>query len=306
MSYQLTILGCSSAIPTIDKNPTAQLLNANERFFLIDCAEGTQVQLRKYKIKFQKINRVFISHLHGDHYFGLIGLISSMNLLGRDKELHIYAHQKLKSIIDIQLDVASTELCYPLFFHPITPDIDEVLFEDKKIRISTFPLNHGIDCNGFLFEEKLSPRKLLSEKVREYIIPIDKLKEIKQGSDFISADGKKIKNTEITKENRIPNSYAFCSDTKYHEELIEKIKDVKLLYHETTFMKDRSVRADETNHSTTIDAANIANLSSAKNLLIGHFSQRYQDEDLLLKEVKSIFNKAMIASEGLIIDFSDL
>ncbi|HJM16111.1 MAG TPA: ribonuclease Z [Flavobacteriales bacterium] len=306
MSYQLTILGCSSAIPTIDKNPTAQLLNANERFFLIDCAEGTQVQLRKYKIKFQKINRVFISHLHGDHYFGLIGLISSMNLLGRDKELHIYAHQKLKSIIDIQLDVASTELCYPLFFHPITPDIDEVLFEDKKIRISTFPLNHGIDCNGFLFEEKLSPRKLLSEKVKEYNIPIDKLKEIKQGSDFISADGKKIKNTEITKENRIPNSYAFCSDTKYHEELIEKIKDVKLLYHETTFMKDRSVRADETNHSTTIDAANIANLSSAKNLLIGHFSQRYQDEDLLLKEVKSIFNKAMIASEGLIIDFSDL
>ena len=306
MSYQLTILGCSSAIPTIDKNPTAQLLNANERFFLIDCAEGTQVQLRKYKIKFQKINRVFISHLHGDHYFGLIGLISSMNLLGRDKELHIYAHQKLKSIIDIQLDVASTELCYPLFFHPITPDIDEVLFEDKKIRISTFPLNHGIDCNGFLFQEKLSPRKLLSEKVKEYNIPIDKLKEIKQGSDFISADGKKIKNTEITKENRIPNSYAFCSDTKYHEELIEKIKDVKLLYHETTFMKDRSVRADETNHSTTIDAANIANLSSAKNLLIGHFSQRYQDEDLLLKEVKSIFNKAMIASEGLIIDFSDL
>ncbi len=306
MSYQLTILGCSSAIPTIDKNPTAQLLNANERFFLIDCAEGTQVQLRKYKIKFQKINRVFISHLHGDHYFGLIGLISSMNLLGRDKELHIYAHQKLKSIIDIQLDVASTELCYPLFFHPITPDIDEVLFEDKKIRISTFPLNHGIDCNGFLFEEKLSPRKLLSEKVKEYNIPIDKLKEIKQGSDFISADGKKIKNTEITKENRIPNSYAFCSDTKYHEELIEKIKDVKLLYHETTFIKDKSVRADETNHSTTIDAANIANLSSAKNLLIGHFSQRYQDEDLLLKEVKSIFNKAMIASEGLIIDFSDL
>jgi ribonuclease Z len=306
MSYQLTILGCSSALPTIDKNPTAQLLNANERFFLIDCAEGTQVQLRKHKIKFQKISRIFISHLHGDHYFGLIGLISSMHLLGREKELHIYAHQKLKLIIDIQLDVASTELCYPLFFHPITPDIDEVLFEDKKIRISTFPLNHGIDCNGFLFEEKLSPRKLLSEKVREYIIPIDKLKEIKQGSDFISADGKKIKNTEITKENRIPNSYAFCSDTKYHEELIEKIKDVKLLYHETTFMKDRSVRADETNHSTTIDAANIANLSSAKNLLIGHFSQRYQDEDLLLKEVKSIFNKAMIASEGLIIDFSDL
>ena len=306
MSYKLTILGCSSAIPTVDKNPTAQLLNANERFFLIDCAEGTQVRLRRYKIKFQKISRIFISHLHGDHYFGLIGLISSMHLLGREKELHIYAHPELKKIIDIQLDAASTELCYPLFFHPITPDTDEVLFEDKKIKISTFPLNHGIDCNGFLFEEKLSPRKLLSEKVQEYNIPIDKLKEIKQGSDFITTDGIKIDNTEITKDNRIPDSYAFCSDTKYHEEIVDKIKNITLLYHETTFMQDRSVRANETNHSTTIDAANIANLSSVKNLLIGHFSQRYQDKGLLLNEVRSIFDKSIVASEGLTIDFSDL
>ncbi|MDG2059757.1 MAG: ribonuclease Z [Flavobacteriales bacterium] len=306
MSYKLTILGCSSAIPTVDKNPTAQLLNANERFFLIDCAEGTQVQLRKYKIKFQKISRIFISHLHGDHYFGLIGLLSSMHLLGRDKELHIYAHPELKKIIDIQLDTASTELCYPLFFHTITPDIDEVLFEDKKIKISTFPLNHGIDCNGFLFEEKLAPRKLLSEKVQEYNIPIDKLKEIKQGSDFTTTDGIRIDNIEITKENRIPDSYAFCSDTKYHEEIVDKIKNVTLLYHETTFMQDRSERANETNHSTTIDAANIANLSSVKNLLIGHFSQRYQDKGLLLNEVRSIFDKSIVASEGLTIDFSDL
>ena len=229
-----------------------------------------------------------------------------MHLFCREKELHIYAHPELKKIIDIQLDVASTELCYPLFFHPITPDVDEVLFEDKKIKISTFPLNHGIDCNGFLFEEKLSPRKLLSEKVQEYNIPIDKLKEIKQGSDFISVDGIRIDNAEITKENRIPNSYAFCSDTKYHEEIVGKIKNVTLLYHETTFMQDRSVRANETNHSTTIDAANIANLSSVKNLLIGHFSQRYQDKGLLLNEVRSIFDKSIVASEGLTIDFSDL
>ena len=306
MSFKLTILGCNSALPTVDKNPTSQLLSANERFFLIDCAEGTQVQLRRYKIKFQKISRIFISHLHGDHYFGLIGLISSMHLFGREKELHIYAHPELKKIIDIQLDVASTELCYPLFFHPITPDVDEVLFEDKKIKISTFPLNHGIDCNGFLFKEKLSPRKLLSDKVQEYNIPIDKLKEIKQGSDFITVDGIKIDNADLTKKNRIPNSYAFCSDTKYHEEIVDKIKNVTLLYHETTFMKDRSVRANETNHSTTIDAANIANLSSVKNLLIGHFSQRYQDKDLVLKEVKSIFDKAIVSSEGLVINFSDL
>ena len=155
--YELTILGSSSAIPTVEKNPTAQLLNANERFFLIDCAEGTQIQLRKYKFKFQKISRIFISHLHGDHYFGLIGLISSMHLLGREKELHIYAHKKLKEIIDVQLSASLTELCYPLFFHPITPNVDQVLFEDKKIKISTFPLSHGIDCNGFLFKEKRPP-----------------------------------------------------------------------------------------------------------------------------------------------------
>ena len=306
MSYKLTILGSSSALPTVEKNPTAQLLNANERFFLIDCAEGTQVQLRKYKIKFQKITRIFISHLHGDHYFGLIGIINTMHLLGRKKDLHVYAHSKLKSIIDIQLQASSTELCYPLFFHPINPDIDEVLFEDNKIKVSTFPLNHGIDCNGFLFEEKLPPRKLLSEKVQEYNIPIEKLKEIKLGADFISKDGQKISNTDITKENRTPNSYAFCSDTKYHPELIEKIKNVKLLYHETTFLKDMSSRADETNHSTTIDAANIAKLSKVKTLLIGHFSQRYQNKDLLLIEVKSIFDNAITAYEGLTINFSDL
>ena len=306
MSYKLTILGSSSALPTVEKNPTAHLLNANERFFLIDCAEGTQVQLRKYKLKLQKISRIFISHLHGDHYFGLIGLINTMHLLGREKDLHIYAHSKLKSIIDIQLEASSTELCYPLFFHPINPEEDEVLFEDKKIKISTFPLNHGIDCNGFLFEEKLPARKLLAEKVQEYNIPIEKLQEIKSGADFMSLDGKKISNSDLTKENRSPNSYAFCSDTKFHPELIKKIKDVQLLYHETTFMKDRASRADETNHSTTIDAANIAKLSKAKTLLIGHFSQRYQNKDLLLMEVKSIFDNAITAYEGLTINFSDL
>jgi len=306
MPYELTILGSSSAIPTVEKNPTAQLLNANERFFLIDCAEGTQVQLRKYKFKFQKISRIFISHLHGDHYFGLIGLISSMHLLGREKELHIYAHPKLKEIIDVQLSASSTELCYPLFFHPITPNIDQVLFEDKKIKISTFPLSHGIDCNGFLFEEKRPPRKILSEKVKEYNIPIDQLKNIKWGEDFVDEDGSLILNDKLTIENKIPFSYAFCSDTKYSKSIIDKVKGVSLLYHETTFMNDRKDRAEETNHSTTIDAATIAKLAEVNYLLIGHFSQRYRDESILLEETKSVFKNTILAKQGLSINFSDL
>jgi len=306
MSYELTILGCSSAIPTVEKNPTAQLLNANERFFLIDCAEGTQVQLRKHKFKFQKISRIFISHLHGDHYFGLIGLISSMHLLGREKELHIYAHQKLKEIIDIQLEAASTELCYPLFFHAITPNEDKILFEDKKIKISTFPLKHGIDCNGFLFEEKRSDRKILKEKIKEYKIPIDKIKGIKNGLDFFTENDVKILNEELTIENKGSTSYAFCSDTKYNEDLIEKIKGATLLYHEATFMQDRKDRAEQTNHSTTIEAATIAKKAKVKHLMIGHFSQRYQDDSLLFKETKTVFDNTIVAKQGLTINFSDL
>ena len=306
MSYELTILGCSSAIPSVEKNPTAQLLNANERFFLIDCAEGTQVQLRKYKFRFQKINRIFISHLHGDHYFGLIGLLSSMHLLGREKELHIYAHAKLKQIIDIQLEASNTELCYPLFFHVITPEVDEVLFEDKKIKISTFPLRHGIACNGFLFEEKRSSRKIISEKVKKYNIPIDNLKSIKNGENYIMEDGRVILNNELTIENKKASSYAFCSDTKYSESIIEKIKGVSLLYHEATFMNDRKNRAEETNHSTTIDAAKIAKQAQVKQLLIGHFSQRYRDENMLLEESKSVFKNTLLAKQGLTINFSKM
>ena len=306
MSYKLTILGCSSAIPTVDKNPTAQLLNANERFFLIDCAEGTQVQLRKYKIKFHKINRIFISHLHGDHYFGLIGLISSMHLLGREKELHIYAHPKLKDIIDIQLSAANTELCYPLFFHPLFPEKDAVLFEDKKIKISTFPLKHGIECNGFLFEEKRSARKILKEKIKEYNIPIDKIKGIKNGLDFFTEEDVKILNEELTIENTGSISYAFCSDTKYNEDLLKKVKGVTLLYHEATFMQDRKSRAEQTNHSTTIDAATIAKKANVKHLMIGHFSQRYKSSEDLLKETKTVFKNTIVAEQGLTINFSDL
>jgi len=185
MSFKLTILGCNSAVPTVERHPTAQLLNANERFFLIDCGEGTQVRLKEYQLNFQRINHIFISHLHGDHYFGLIGLICSMHLLGRNKDLHIYAHQELKAIIDLQLSASNTELNYPLFFHPISEANEQVLYEDEKISISNVILNHTIKCSGFIFKEKKSKRKIIKEKIEQYNIPFDKLNGIKEGARFI-------------------------------------------------------------------------------------------------------------------------
>ena len=305
MSFKLTILGCNSAIPSEDRNPTAQLLNVNERFFLIDCGEGSQVQLRRYKLSFQRINHIFISHLHGDHYFGLIGLISSMHLLGRNKDLHIYAHQELKVIIDLQLLASNTELNYPLFFHPISEDNDQVLYEDEKIIISNVILNHTIKCSGFIFKEKKSKRKIIKDKIEQFNIPFDKYNGIKDGADWIADSGEIITNKEITVENTAVHSYAFCTDTLYNETLIEKIKGIDLLYHEATFKKDLADRAKETGHSTTYEAATIAKKAEVKNLLIGHFSKRYKNLDELLIESKVEFKNTYLAKSGLLLDFNN-
>ena len=306
MSFKLTILGCNSAVPTVERHPTAQLLNANERFFLIDCGEGTQVRLREYQLNFQRINHIFISHLHGDHYFGLIGLISSMHLLGRNKDLHIYAHQDLKSIIDLQLSAANTELNYPLFFHPISEANEQVLYEDERISICNVILNHTIKCSGFIFREKKSKRKIIKEKIEYYKIPFDKFNGIKEGADWIADSGEIIKNNAMTVENSLSHSYAFCTDTIYNAALIEKIKGIDLLYHEATFKKDLADRAKKTGHSTTYEAASIAKISAVKNLLIGHFSQRYKDIDELLIEAKETFKNTQLSESGLALDFNKL
>ena len=306
MSFKLTILGCNSAVPTVERHPTAQLLNANERFFLIDCGEGTQVRLKEYQLNFQRINHIFISHLHGDHYFGLIGLISSMHLLGRNKDLHIYAHHELKAIIDLQLSASNTELNYPLFFHPITETNEQVLYEDDKISISNLILNHSIKCSGFIFREKKSNRKIIKEKIEVYNIPFDKYNGIKEGADWIADSGEIIKNSEVTIKNSLAHSYAFCTDTIYDETLIEKIKGIDLLYHEATFKKELERRAKETGHSTTYEAATIAKKSGVKNLLIGHFSQRYKNLDELLIEAKGTFKSTFLAESGLVLDFNKL
>ena len=304
MSFKLTILGCNSAVPTVERHPTAQLLNANERFFLIDCGEGTQVRLKKYQLNFQRINHIFISHLHGDHYFGLIGLISSMHLLGRNKDLHIYAHQELKSIIDLQLSAANTELNYPLFFHPISEANEQVLYEDERISICNVILNHTIKCSGFIFREKKSKRKIIKEKIEYYKIPFDKFNGIKEGADWIADSGEIIKNNAMTVENSLSHSYAFCTDTIYNAALIEKIKGIDLLYHEATFKKDLADRAKQTGHSTTYEAATIAKKAEVKNLLIGHFSQRYKNLDELLIEARDTFENTILAESGLELDFN--
>ncbi|MAW21664.1 MAG: ribonuclease Z [Flavobacteriales bacterium] len=306
MSFKLTILGCSSAIPKIDRNPTAQLLNVNERFFLIDCGEGTQIQLRRYELNFQRINHIFISHLHGDHYFGVIGLITTMHLLGRNKDLHIYAHKELKDIIDLQLSASNTELNYPLFFHPLAEDEGSIIFEDDDIKVSNLILNHSIKCSGFLFEEKRSKRKIINLEVEKYNVPYDKMNSLKDGADWINSKGEIISNEILTTQNTSPNRYAFCTDTKYDESLVEKVKGVDLLYHEATFTSDLELRAIETGHSTTLQAASIARKAKVKTLAIGHYSQRYRDLDKLLTQTQKGFKNTILSYPGLLIDFKHL
>ena len=296
--FNVTILGSNSAIPTLKRNPTSHLVNHNERFFLIDCAEGTQLQLRRSQIKMQRINHIFISHLHGDHFFGLIGLISSMHLLGRSKELHVYGPPQLEEIIDIQLHASQTELIYPLTFHPINPDANEVIYEDDKLTITTIPLNHRIPTCGFLFKEKKGKRRIRKQMIKDIHIPVDHIMKIKEGADFTDSEGTTFKNTEITEHPGVPRSYAYCSDTAYYEPLIPIIQNVNLLYHEATFMKEKTDVAAEKFHSTTIEAATIARKANVGKLVIGHFSTRYENIDELLDEAKSVFPDTEAAYDG--------
>ena len=298
MNFDLTILGCNSAIQTSNRNPSAQILNIFERFFLIDCGEGTQLQLRKYKFRIQKINHIFISHLHGDHYFGLIGFLSTLHLLGRKDDLHIYAHADLKAIIDIQLKSSDTRLNYQLHFHDLQYDKPRIIYEDKLITVETIPLNHRIPCCGFLFKEKPKERTIIKDKLESFGIPLQKYAEIKAGEDFVDQDGKIIPNALLTRNPMPCRSYAYCSDTSYFEKIIEQISQVDLLYHEATFMQNLSDRATQTFHSTTIQAGMIALKANVKKLVIGHYSSRYTDLDPLLSETLTIFKNTELGEEG--------
>lgn len=296
--FNVLILGNASAAPTLSRNHTSQLVNINEQYFLIDCGEGTQIRLREHKIKLQRINHIFISHLHGDHYLGLIGLMQTMNLLGRVNELSIYCSENIEEIINIHLKYSKGHLTYPVNYVTLSSDKPHLAFENDKLTVSTIPLKHKVPCTGFLFKEKPKPLRINPSAVKNYNVPKYYLNRIKIGEDYVGEDGEIIKNEQLTHESLPSFSYAYCSDTAYEEKIIPIIKGVDLLYHESTFLDEHKDRAKKTLHSTAKQAALIAQKSEAKELIIGHFSNRYPDLNLLLNEAKSVFENTRIAEQG--------
>jgi len=299
--FELTILGTSSALPTIQRYPTAQVLNVHERFFLIDCGEGTQIQLKKNHIKCSRINHIFISHLHGDHYFGLIGLISTFILLGRQNDLHIYSHSLLPELLKPQLEFMTNggaEMYFKIIWHPLHFKKPMTIFEDNALSVTSFPLKHRIPCCGFLFMEKPKELNLNKGKVAELQIPIRYLHLIKNGADYCTPEGDIIPNKALTLPPLPCRSYAFCTDTRFLPGIADWIRKVDLLYHEATYDHTLMNQAEATTHSTARQAAQLALLASVGKLLIGHFSARYKNLDCLLNEAREIFPNTELANEG--------
>lgn len=300
---KLTILGCYAATPRTFTNPTSQILEIKNRLFLIDCGEGTQVQLRKNKIRFSKINHIFISHLHGDHFFGLIGLVSTFTLLNRNTDLHIYGPKGIKEIIKLQLRLANSWTNYGLHFHELESNESEIVFEDDKVIVKTIPLQHRIYTNGFLFEEKIDTRKLNTDAVQNYEIDKCYYQNIKNGKDITLDDGRVIENEKLTFDPTPPKSYAFCSDTAYNEAIIPIINGVDVLYHESTFLESEETLAGKTMHSTAKEAATIALKANVKQLVLGHYSTRYENISLFKEEAETIFPEVLLADDGRSFDF---
>jgi len=299
MSLNLTILGCHSATPRSNAHTSAQLLDIGNQFFLIDCGEGTQSQLRLYKIKFSRIERIFISHLHGDHFFGLIGLVSTFSLLNRKTELHVYGPIGLEEIILQQLKISNSWLSYPLIFHELSSSESELIFENEKVEIYTIPLTHRIYTNGFLFKEKPASRKLNMSAISKYPeIEICDYQHIKNGRDFITKDNQTLSNNELTLDPPKILQYAYCSDTVYDERIVPFIEEVDLLYHESTFLEDRKDLAVKTKHATALDAAIIAKKAKVRQLILGHYSSRYKNLQLFLEEAQNEFTPVSLAEAG--------
>jgi ribonuclease Z len=295
---KLTILGSSSALPTSGRYPSAHVLNAHERLFLIDCGEGTQMQLRKTRIRFAKINHIFISHLHGDHVFGLYGLLSTFSLMGRTNPIHLYAPENYDKMLKSHLSDFDINLSFEIDFIPLSGKDSVEILDDKYLTVSSFPLQHRIPSYGFLFMEKKSERNLIKECIDKYQIPLVRLPAIKKGEDFISPDGTVIKNEDLTLPPREQLSYAYCSDTRYFKRLASFVKGVSLLYHEATFDKSNQKLAKITGHSTTLDAAKTALEANAGTLVIGHFSARYKDISPLVNEARTLFPQTYPALDG--------
>ncbi|MBT4915612.1 MAG: ribonuclease Z [Formosa sp.] len=300
---KLSILGCYSATPRIIAHTTSQVLETRGHVFLIDCGEGTQIELRKHKIKFNQIKHIFISHLHGDHYFGLIGLISTFNLLNRDTNLHIYGPKGLKEIITLQIKLANSWTNYKLIFHELHSSSSDLIFEDEKISVHTIPLDHRIYTNGFIFKEKPFNRKLDINKVEDLNIDKAYYRKLKQGEDVINEKGEIIRNELVTLLGRSTKSYAFCSDTAYCESIIPIIFGVDVLYHESTFLEEHANLCFKTKHSTAKQAATIALKANAKQLILGHYSTRYGSLNGFKSEASIIFKDVLLSDDGKVFDF---
>jgi len=303
---KLTILGSSSALPTSERFPSAHVLNVHERLFLIDCGEGTQMQLRKNRIRFGKINHIFISHLHGDHIFGLYGLLSTFNLMGREKTLSLYAPENYLPMLHSHLRDFDINLNFEIEFVPLKGKDPFKIYEDKYVTVTSFPLKHRIEAYGFLFREKPADRNILKDSILKYSIPTLRIPGIKKGQDYITEDGRIIKNNEITISPDEPLSYAYCSDTMPFSRLAAFVKGVDLLYHEATFDGSMTALAKQVKHSTTIDAARTALKAGARTLMVGHFSARYKEINGLVEEARTLFPNTIPAIDGTTYNIGDL
>jgi ribonuclease Z len=295
---KLTILGCYSATPRISAHTTSQVLESRGHTFLIDCGEGTQMELRKHKVKFNQIKHIFISHLHGDHCFGLIGLISTFRLLNREAELHIYGPKGIKDLITLQLKLSKSWIDFKLVFHELTSLDSELIFEDDKIAINTIPLDHRVYTNGFLFKEKAFDRKLLIDKAEEKHIDVAYYRKLKQGADVLNTKGELISNADVTIEGVPSKSYAFCSDTAYREDIVPIINNADVLYHESTFLEAHASLCAKTKHSTAKQAAEIAKKANVGTLILGHYSSRYNTLDDFKTEAQTVFDRVELAEDG--------
>lgn len=299
--FELHILGCGSALPTTRHFATSQVVNLRDKLFMIDCGEGAQMQLRKSRLKFSRLNYIFISHLHGDHCFGLMGLISTFGLLGRTAELHIHSPKGLEELLAPMLNFFCHTLAYKVIFHEFDTRQASVIYEDRSMTVTTIPLQHRIPCCGFLFAEKTRPNHIIRDMIDFYKVPVYELNRIKNGADYITPEGEVIANARLTRPSDPPRRYAYCSDTIFRREIAEQISGVDLLFHEATFAESELARAKETYHTTAAQAGRIAVEAGVRRLVIGHFSARYEDENVLLKEASAIFPDTILAKENLCI-----
>lgn len=294
--FTVTTLGTGAALPARGRYPSSQLVQVRGSWYMIDCGEGTQERLRAIGFNFQRIGHIFISHLHGDHYLGLQGLISSMHLLGRNLPLHVYGPSELREIIGVQLRASATYLRYPLHVHSVQPANGIEVHADENVAVTTLELTHRIPCSGYLFRERPMPRLLRADRITE--IPRFRRNAVKDGADLVLSDGTRIPNAELTVDPPRPRSYAYCSDTAYDERLIPFLRGVDMLYHEATFTTAMAARAKETMHSTAEQAARIAKAAGVRKLLLGHFSSRYKDPVVLLHEARTVFDPVELSQEG--------